>query len=161
MAKDNQRRFSLAALAGTAVFCLLAGGALGTFFATMVARECTATRTDYAPDVFAEARERLEKITETVPLHQLEMTMASTEIYRLAEAEIHWLESEVVNSPGFCEAEYWRERNSWEARLETVKNTPSEFEGGTMESSDTSLRMADVLMERVRYLRAKVSENSK
>lgn len=131
---------------------LLCGGALGAFFAGADAEPSD------VPDVFAHARERLEKILETDPLSQLKMTMAAAEIFRLAEAEIDWLECDVENGPAFDEAEYARERDAWRARFDAALNAPSDFDGGTMEHADRALRAAELLRERASALRARLEK---
>ncbi|MGN0835059.1 MAG: hypothetical protein ACI4QA_04430 [Candidatus Spyradosoma sp.] len=151
-------RISLSALVCAAA--VFTGSALGAFFAgtPAEARERVSVDVFAAPDVFAQARERLEKILETEPFSQLEMTMASAEIFRLAEAEIDWLECAVVNAPAFDETEYARERDAWRARFDAALNAPSDFDGGTMEHADRALRAAELLRERASALRARLEK---
>ena len=152
-------RLSLPALACAAA--IFTGSALGAFFAgtSAEAREhAPAARRDDAPDVLAHARECLETILETEPLSQLEMTMASAEIFRLAEAEIDWLECAVENGPAFDEAEYARERDAWRASLSAALNAPSDFDGGTAEHADRALRAAELLRERASALRERLGK---
>ncbi len=157
--KKTLFRLSLPALACAAA--IFTGSALGAFFAgtPAEAREhAPAACRDDAPDVFAHARERLEKILETEPLSQLKMTMAAAEIFRLAEAEIDWLECDVENAPAFDEAEYARERDAWRARFDAALNAPSDFDGGTMEHAERALRAAELLRERASALRARLEK---
>lgn len=139
---------------------LIIGGVFGVFFAR-ASDGVEGSEPLNAPDVFAQARERLEKILETEPLSQFEMTMASAEIYRLSEAEIAWLECDVANSPGFSEAKYTRDREAWQTRLDDALNGASDYEGGTMEHTDRALRATELHMERIRTLRDELSQMNK
>ena len=154
--KKTLFRLSLPALACAAA--IFTGSALGAFFAGTPAEAREHAPAACRDDAPTSSRERLEKILKTEPLSQLKMTMAAAEIFRLAEAEIDWLECDVENDPAFDEAEYARERDAWRARFDAALNAPSDFDGGTMEHAERALRAAELLRERASALRARLEK---
>jgi hypothetical protein len=88
---------------------------------------------------------------------QVHLTTVSAYIRQLADMELYWTNLRIWNQPGYgkIEAEYRKDEELWEKRLEDEVNQPSDFEGGTMAPMDLNLRMATLINERIDEIRKK------
>lgn len=104
--------------------------------------------------VLSSARTSLESILTDEPLYQSEITMVSSDIWKLSEMEISWLEHKIWNHPNFSkyEVEFSKDSEIWKAKFKEAMTLPSDYEGGSMEAAGLSLRGAELLRERIHDL---------
>lgn len=105
--------------------------------------------------VLSSARISLESILTDEPLYQAEITMVSSDIWKLSEMEISWLEHRIWNHPNFSKYEvaFSKDSEIWKAKFKEAMAQPSDYEGGSMEAADLSIRGAELLRERIHDLR--------
>lgn len=94
---------------------------------------------------------------------QWNLNMCSSFLRRLAEMELSWRRIEVENSRNYSEFEmdYLGWSREWARKLEEDLNTPSEYEGGSMEMMDCALRQYDLLCEQLDELECKWKNREK
>ena len=94
---------------------------------------------------------------------QWNLNMCSSFLRRLAEMELSWRRIEVENSRNYSEFEmdYLGWSREWARKLEEDLNTPSEYEGGSMEMMDCALRQYDLLCEQLDELECKWKNRKK
>ncbi len=94
---------------------------------------------------------------------QCHLNMCSSFLRLLAEMELSWRRIEVENSRNYSEFEmdYLGWSREWARKLEEDLNTPSEYEGGSMEMMDCALRQYDLLCEQLDELECKWKNRKK
>ena len=104
--------------------------------------------------VLSSARISLESILTDEPLYQSEITIVSSDIWKLSEMEVSWLEHRIWNHPNFSKynAEFSKNSEIWNVKFEEVMTQSSDYEGGSMEAANLSLRGAELLQERIHDL---------
>lgn len=105
--------------------------------------------------VLSSARTSLESILTDEPLYQSEITMVSSDIWKLSEMEISWLKHRIWNHPNFSkyEAEFSKNSEIWNEKFKDAMTLPSDYEGGSMEAADLSLRGTELLQKRIQDLK--------
>ena len=145
-------------LAGTTLLCTVAGFTAG-FFSAKYTEISARPQTPKDPaDALADARAAYEHFRETDAETQWDITIAAGEAGKLAQMEIFWLYWEIQNLPTWHgikidEKKYYEIRSAWEAKYDEEMSRPSDYEGGSMESADLSLRGISLMEKHIAELR--------
>lgn len=145
-------------IAGTAILSLAAG-----FFAGKSLGKSAFPQEPKDPaDALADARAAYDYFLEERAETQWDMTIASGEMYKLAEMEILWLEDRVQALPVFPKifGDYQESANAWFVKFKKEMSRASDYEGGSMESTDMALRGISLMKERIANLRELCSRAS-
>ena len=88
---------------------------------------------------------------------QWHLNLCSSFLRRLAEMELAWRSLEVTSAENYYEFEkdYLRWSCEWARKLEADRDTPSEFEGGSMAMMDAALRQYGLLCGQLEELEVK------
>lgn len=145
--------------AGTALLCAAAGFATGFFTAKSVEAPALSQTPKDPADALADARAAYKHFLETSAETQWDMTVAAGEASKLAQMEIFWLDRAIQSLPTCHESKigekkYNEMRSVWQAKYDREMSKPSDYEGGSMESADLSLRAISLMKEHIAELRA-------
>lgn len=107
-----------------------------------------------AYEILSASRSALEAFAERTPLTQLEMAQASSDIWKISEMELAWLDTEIVSHPNFSTIAdtYLSNCNVWENRFKTAMTLPSNYAGGSFEGTDLNYRGIGHMRERIEVL---------
>lgn len=122
------------------------------------------TRSYSVESALQSARQECERqLYGNADFSQLELNICSSFLRRLAKMELAWRRIEVENSRNYSEFEmdYLGWSREWARKLEEDLNTPSEYEGGSMEMMDACLRQYDLLCEQLDELECKWKNRKK
>lgn len=150
------RKFSF--FTGTVLLCAAVGFTAGFFTAKSIEDPVLPQTPKDPADALADARAAYEHFLKTGAETQWDMTIAAGEASKLAQMEIFWLYWEIQNLPTWHgikidEKKYYEIRSAWEAKYDEEMSRPSDYEGGSMESADLSLRGISLMEKHIAELR--------
>lgn len=86
---------------------------------------------------------------------QVHLNSCSAYILKLSQMRLDWQMLTAENSPDY--AKFEKEYIQWHKKCQQARrdalNTPGEFAGGSMESAELNLRMADLVEEQIGELK--------
>lgn len=150
------RKFSF--FTGTVLLCAAVGFTAGFFTAKSIEDPVLPQTPKDPADALADARAAYEHFLKTGAETQWDITIGAGEASKLAQMEIFWLYWEIQNLPtwhgvNIDEKRYNEMRSAWQAKYDEAMSRPSDYEGGSMESADLSLRGISLMEKHIAELR--------